>query len=76
MMVKENNNKIGCCYIKYKTQWSGKLWYSHLFTCNYRENNILNEKTYTIGEATSQCFEWGLDYKMSDRWNNLCVPSS
>jgi len=75
VMVKENNDKVGCCYIKYTDRVGGQNMYNHLFTCNYRQDNQLYKKTYTSGEPQSQCYQWGLDYKASDRWSNLCTTS-
>lgn len=71
-MVKDRNDKVGCCYIKYKEKRNGKFWYNHLFTCNYREDNKVGTKVYATGEPVSQCYRWGLDYKASDSWGNLC----
>lgn len=72
-MVKENNDKIGCCYITNKIQMNDKTWYSHMFTCNYRDNINLGQKAYTKGKPASECHQWGMKYNKSELWNNLCV---
>lgn len=77
VMVKDNNDKVGCCYIKYTDRGSdGRTMYQHLYTCNYRANNQVRKSTYSSGEPVSQCFKWGLDYQRSDRWSNLCTTTA
>lgn len=68
-MIKEHNNKLGCCFIKYNQQLMGTTWNSNLVTCNYRENNFLKEQTYSRGEPVTRCQEWG----PSQTWENLCA---
>lgn len=75
-MAKESNDKVGCCYVKYTKKQDGDLLYNHLFTCNYRENNFPNTKTYQTGEPVSQCYTWGLNYTASNKWTNLCTAAT
>lgn len=72
-MVKERNDEIGCCYIKYQKEYNNMSWYGNQVTCNYKENNFLKEKTYTRGTPASQCNEWGATYGPSQTWENLCA---
>uniref|UniRef100_A0A336LY23 CSON007728 protein n=1 Tax=Culicoides sonorensis TaxID=179676 RepID=A0A336LY23_CULSO len=72
LMVKEINNKIGCCYIKSKLQMNANSWFSHMFTCNYREDNSIGNEIYSIGEPASECDQWGSEYNKSKIWDNLC----
>lgn len=69
-MVKESNNKIGCCYLTFKQV--NDPWYGSLITCNYGKTNILTQSVYTKGEPATECSDWGDDYQSSIDYPYLC----
>lgn len=78
LMVKEANNKIGCCAIKYTTGEGNsvsRLTFAQSLTCNYRETNLLSVPTFSTGEPASRCNDWGVQFQRSEKWENLCAET-
>lgn len=72
-MLKENNDKLGCCFSTYEEDIYGTLWYTHLVVCNYNEVIYLKSPVYTKG--ASNCSDLGDDYVIDKTYPNLCVKS-
>lgn len=65
----------GCCYITYENflEFNDVIEYSHLFTCNYRETNLINRPVYLKGSATSRCGDYGVGYVPNTNYTHLCT---
>lgn len=74
-MVKENNEKIGCCFSTYEEDIYGTLFYTHLVVCNYNEVIYLHSPVYTKSASGIDCTELGDDYVIDKTYPNLCTKS-
>lgn len=64
-MIREKQSKLGCAAVIYKTsEWN----YNFLFTCNYAETNLANEKVYDAGRQCSKCGALGSGFKCGVRY--------
>lgn len=72
-MLKENQDKIGCCFITYEDYKDGRQWHSHMVTCLYENTLYLNTQIYTKGKPASRCRDYGDEYATSVTYPNLCT---
>lgn len=70
VMLKENQDKIGCCFITYKDYIQ---WHNHMVTCLYENTLYLNTQIYTKGKPASRCRDYGDEYATSVTYPNLCT---
>lgn len=48
--------------------------YSHFFTCNYRETNLINRPVYLQGNPTTKCTDFGTEFKPNNsNYTSLCT---
>lgn len=73
VMSKDNNDRVGCCYITYEEETDEGEFYNHMFTCNYRETNLIGRPIYKKGQAISECDDFGEGYEKSFNFSNLCT---
>lgn len=72
-MIKENQNKLGCCFITYEEFKNGINWHGHMVTCLYENIAYLNSQLYTKGKPASECNSYGDEYATSVTYENLCT---
>lgn len=73
LMIKEDQQKLGCCFITHEEYKNGIDWHGHMITCLYEHVTFKNSQLYSRGKPASKCKEYGDEYATSATYENLCT---